>query len=313
MAVIDISQPTPFEIERQGGFGSIRGLFDSIAQLEGIRRDRDILKRVTIAKAADPTASDVSILAGLAEPEISPGLQGIFQRIGGALPGGQGSILPQLQAGQIQSPLQRAQTEATRALVTQREAPTIKKPTAAANKKRLGALKKQFRIATDPAEVESILRETEDLENVTKTAREVFDDATYAEQVKKFKNLRVKIGTLDKANGKEVYAQSMRALLELALENEVLPSTVIHEFNAWWDKQVAKSTLGFKEFVDRKEFSPQAQPESPAGPQGVLTEQEQPEVFGGGEIPEPKTQAEFDAIPPGTEFIDTDGKRKRKQ
>ncbi len=42
----------------------------------------------------------------------------------------------------------------------------------------------------------------------------------------------------------------------------------------------------------------------------VPEDQQQPQQ---DEIPTPKTQADFDAIPAGTEFIDTDGKRKVKQ
>ena len=293
--IIDLSDPTPFEIEQGGGLGSIRGLLDTLAQIEGIRRDRDVLKRLIIAKAADPTASDVSILAGLTEPEFSPGLQGIFERIGSALPGGQGTVLSQLQGAQIQTPLQRAQTEATRALGVQRETPKPRKGlTLQEKKKRASDLKIEFQQTGDePQELGRILKDFEELDTTVNIASDTdfLDEDAFAEQVKKFKKFRVirKKGIIDdEVNGKEVLFRSLKALLEAAMANNVRPSTVIEAFHAWWDKQFeAKKGQDFQEFADRKTFSPETAESAEA--RKLQSGRVKDAVLGGGEIPESKT------------------------
>lgn len=308
---IDISSPTAYEREATG-VGSVGQLLGNVGKIEGMRRDRDILNRYVTAMAADPTADPAAIIAGLAEPQYDTGLLGAFQKIAGGMPGGQGSVLPQLQAGQVQTPLQRAQTKATEALGEARSQPKApKKPTAAENKKVLSNLVKEFPNAPPERSIE-ILKEAESLENVTESASasKVFTDDLYEKQVKVFKGKRVKVGKLDKANGEDVYKATLDKLLQTSLEQGVLPSTVVAEFNKWWDKQAAKTTLGFREFVPRTEFEGAEDIEA-ALPKPVT--KSTPQDIRPGETPRPTTQAEFDAIPSGTEFVDTDGQRKRKK
>jgi len=106
--MIDISQPTPYEIEAGGGFGSVKHLLDTISQIESRRRDQDILDRYIKGIASiqatrgNVTPQDqANILTDLSQPKYDTGLAGIFQRIGGSMPNAQSTVLPQLQANLI--------------------------------------------------------------------------------------------------------------------------------------------------------------------------------------------------------------------
>jgi len=189
------------------------------------------------------------------------------------------NVLDYLAKTYFQDPLKRKKIESeiksTDALTGLREVQkrflSPKKPTASAGKKRLSVLRKNFDTA-GPEEVEQILKEAEDMENVTKTASAFFGDkagspaAFFKAQVKLFKSDRINVGKFDNANGKAVYEKTLRALLENALENGVLPSTVIHEFNDWWDKKAkeVQAVTGRIEYVPRAEFSPETEESIPA-------------------------------------------------
>jgi len=133
---IDISSPTAYEREATG-VGSVRQLLSNIGKIEQARQDRQILNRFVTAKAAHPELSDVSILAGLTQQGVQydTGLAGMFQKIAGSMPGGQSTVLPQLQAGQVQTPLQEQQMATLRAREIAYGAP--KRPTLSDQKLRL--------------------------------------------------------------------------------------------------------------------------------------------------------------------------------
>ena len=135
--MIDISQPTPWEIESSGGYGSVKHLLETLGQIESKRRDQDILSQFVTAKASDPEKSTASILADITSKgsQYDPGLRGVFQRIASGLPGAESTVLPQLQAGQVQTPLQEQQMATLRAREIAYGAP--KRPTLSDQKLRL--------------------------------------------------------------------------------------------------------------------------------------------------------------------------------
>ena len=129
---IDISSPSAYEREATG-VGSVSQLMGDVGKIEGMRRDRLILNKYVTAMAADPTADPASIIAGLEQPQYDSGLLGTFQKIASGMPGGQGSVLGQLQASLVTTPLQRQQIATSKAREEAYGQPAAAKPLTRSN------------------------------------------------------------------------------------------------------------------------------------------------------------------------------------
>lgn len=293
---IDISSPTAFEREATGQ-GSVSQLLSNVGKLEGIRRDRDILDQYVTELAKDPTADPAQIIAGLSEPQFAPGLLGQFQRIAGGFEGGQGTVLPQLQAGLFQTPLQRARTEAIR---TAKVTPPFKKtPEETARDSDMGFLDKQGKKTPAERNTGQIKAAQDRLKALPEGTLFSVDpgafDEEFVEVMKQLKPEMIRVqrvlGFSDKVFGKESFDLALKAVINEGLKDGINPADMEREFTAWWNRQAEKEKgQRFQKFQPTSEFT-EATP---------------------GETARPTTQAEFDAIPKGTIFIDTDGTRVRK-
>ncbi len=249
-----------------GSFQSAAGLLKDIGRIEGMRRDRQTLDRFILAKAANPGASQESILADITRQgiELDPGIGGLLQRFSGGLPEGQGSVLSQLQAQTVQTPLQRAQTEATKALATQRREgkPAFKKtPVQTQRDKDIKFLETQGKKQDDGKEViEAQLEEArarlKALPEGTLFPIELNPDlATKFEGfVKKLKDKRIIrkkriLGFSDKVFGQEAFDAALEEAINEGLRDGINPVDMEAAFREWWNAQAdADKDKAFQEF-----------------------------------------------------------------
>lgn len=264
---VDISSPSAFEREATGK-GSVRNLLATVGRIEQARQNRQILDRFIIAKAADPEASDTSIIAGLTEegPQFESGLQGIFQRISAGLPEGAGTILPQLQAGQVQTSLQREQTGATRALAEQRRAGKVTPPFKKTKEQTQRDADMKFLDAGKGTEAQNIEARDRLKALPTGTLAEIEPgtiDDSFEEFIKVAKSKRIIrkkriLGFSDEVFGEEAFKAGLEEAINEGLKDGIDPASMETAFREWWDRQ-AEEQKGqkFQEFVPTSEFGKQ--------------------------------------------------------
>lgn len=135
---IDLSKPSAFEREATG-VGSVQQLLSGIANIEKKRQDRNTLNQISQARALNPEASLDEIIASISSQgtQFDEGIAGFIQRFASGA-GGQGTVLPELQARSITqptttlSPAERAKAERVKAgLLPRAGTGTTTKPTQA--------------------------------------------------------------------------------------------------------------------------------------------------------------------------------------
>ncbi len=326
--LIDTSQPTAFEIEQSGR--GVSFLLRNVGKLEGLRRDRQILNDFTTRSAAgeDPA----QIIASLAEPQFDPGLLGAFQKIIGAFEGGQGTALPQLQARLAETSiqpepteLQKAQTKSALALAGQRTTGKVPSPAEKTKEQKLRdsdivLLEREGKKKDkgNPMKIGQVKEARKRLRalpagTLFEAGSGEVNDTKFRSFVDKLKDKRIVrkkriLGFSDEVFGKEAFDIALEEAINEGLRDGIDPASMEAAFREWWDRQAEEQKGEFdQEFQSTSEFAG-ATPQAKPSPTPVSTPQDvRPQ-----EIPRPTTQAEFDAIPKGTEFIDTDGTRVRK-
>jgi hypothetical protein len=105
--------------------------------------------------------------------------------------------------------------------------------------------------------------------------------------------------------GEEKYKESLNKAIERGKTEGVTPEEIKVEFDKWWDSQDKEL------FGDRMEFEGAAQGAT-AFPKGATAfpKREGEEL---GDVPQPKTKAEYDKLKPGTRYIDPDGVERIKR
>ncbi len=102
-------------------------------------------------------------------------------------------------------------------------------------------------------------------------------------------------GRTDRVFGQADFETLVQEAIKMGLKDGVDPASMEAMVLEWWNRQFEKEKdEEFQKFEKSETASPTGLEQSP-------------------ELPSPKNQAEYDAIAPGTEFIDTDGKKKVKK
>ncbi len=259
----------------QRNLQAITGILQTLGKAEQQRRESQQLDRIATAIANGATSIEAINAIVKQQSQTGTGFQGILQKIGGAFQPSPGGVQRGVQESIIGQRLQQILTpkgevppglEPTGASVS----PTGKVTTRFGQPKEEQALFDQTKAdksldrdikiltnkdtkgnlkasAIQRAKARKRLRRNPSLQDI------VPGKANYAENVEG--KPRVKVGTFDKAFGKEAYTKALREAKDEGLAKGATETSVEADFNSWWDKQVAKEAEDtFIKFVPRSEF-----------------------------------------------------------
>ena len=298
----------------QESTANINKVLDLLGQREKIRQDSqrindfvsETIRLTGEGLEPDIAAQQAAVNITKKDPTFDPGIAGGFQRFASGLISGPsttltGPIAQTLldQPTGINKEKVRAQIEASKALAQSRTSIdiTVGGEFTEGQKQRV----KLVKIIEDD-ESENQLRSAEARQKLSELPKEDlldFSDVDPKQAAKEFsgvmkglKDLRERSATnkLDKRFGKEAFDAGLKEAVALGLNDGIDPDTIKVEFEKWWDKQfAAEKGQKFQKFEDQATFGDDTA------------------------LPEPTTQEEFDAIPSGSQFKDTDGKVKVKK